>query len=341
MGVTQKDIAARLNVSINTVSRSLRDMPDISVETKQRVVQAAEEMGYHKNLAAYRLRTNHSRILGVVVTDFGNPAISSVIRGAEYAARNAGYTLMLGSTNENAKDESTAVWSMLEQGVDGLLLIPSMLNEPLLEQIEQHGTPYVLALRTYASRTYNSVVCDDFTGASLLARHLCELGHKKFLYVAGLEHLPATKDRYAGLVSELKKFGLSEADVEVIQSNGNRFNAYTVMNEWLDRQPDGKPPVTAIVAFSDYVACGVYVALMEHNIRIPDDVSVVGFDNNEFSDVLLPSLTTIHGSYFEIGRRAMAHLLVTLRKQGDTEPLAYVHAPSLVTRSSSAPPRAE
>lgn len=338
MSVTQKDIATKLNVSINTVSRALRGMSDISEETRRLVAQTAKKLGYRKNHAASSLRTNQSRILGVVVSDFSNPVISDVIRGAEAVAKRDGFTLMIGSTNETEEDESAVVESMLAQGVDGLLLIPSMLNEALLQKIEDEQVAYVLVIRKYTNYECNVVRSDDMAGAVVLARHLCELGHRRFLYVSGPEYLTTSSERYAGFLAGMQEYGLTQDQIETIVSGGNREDAYRAMQEWLAQTKETEEQPTAIFAYSDYVACGVYKALREHQIRIPEDMSVVGFDNNSFSDILVPMLTTMDIRFYDIGRRAMERLLELLRQES-IEPKDYVSLPELVRRESTAAPR--
>ncbi len=338
---TLKDIAAELNLSVNTISRALRDMPDISRETKKLVVETARRMGYRKNLAASRLRTNRSNLLGVVVTSYQNPAFSRIILGAEHAVKAAGYTLLVGSTNENGEEEETVVSRMLSQGIDGLLLIPSELNEKLLGEIEADRVPYVLAVRQYAGHRSHVVGSDDVQGGVMAARHLYELGHRSFLYVSGMDHISSSRDRYAGFLSELQCHGLDRSAIEVLPSNGGREDARRVMLAWLQRHTDRPLPATAVFAFSDYVACGIYEALRTHGLKIPRDISVIGYDNNEFSDLILPGLSSIDNHFFDIGQRAAVHLLSLISQQAEGQTIAPVEdmiPPTLVIRGSTAPP---
>lgn len=337
MPVTQKDIAQRLGLSINTVSRALRSMPDVSEATRQQVQTTAEEMGYYKNLAASSLRTRQSNILGVVVTDFRNPSMGDIIHGAELVAKRSGYTLMLGSTNEIAEDESRLVESMLSQNVDGLLLVPSMLNEPLLGRIEHAQVPYVLAARRYPGHPCSAVCGDDFAGGAAAAGHLLSLGHRSFLYVSGLEHICSARDRRDGFVSQLRQQGLDEQALQTIVCDGGREDAQRATEQWL-RGSGGQPSATAIFAFSDYVACGVYAALKAAGLQVPKDVSVVGYDNNEYSSFLTPPLTTVDSHFYELGQLAMERLITILRHPGEP-PCERIDMPELVLRESTAAPR--
>lgn len=337
MPVTQKDIARQLGLSINTVSRALRSMPDVSEATRQQVQAMAGKMGYYKNLAASSLRTRQSNILGVVVTDFRNPSMGDIIHGAELVAKRSGYTLMLGSTNEIAEDESRLVESMLSQNVDGLLLIPSMLNEQLLSRIEHEQVPYVLAARRYPGHPCSAVCGDDFAGGAAAAAHLLSLGHRSFLYVSGLAHISSARDRRDGFVSQLRQHGLDEQALQTIVCDGGRESAQCVTEQWL-RSSSGHPSATAIFVFSDYAACGVYAALKAAGLRIPEDVSVVGYDNNEYSSFLTPPLTTVDSHFYQLGQLAMERLIAILRSPGEP-PCAQIDMPELVLRESTAAPR--
>lgn len=332
-----KDIAEQLNLSINTVSKALRDLPGVNAETKRLVLETASKLRYRKNRAASSLRTNQSNILGVVITDFRNPAISSFVHGAETVALQSGYTLMLGSSGETAELEATQVKNMLSQGVDGLLLIPSLLNKSLLSLIEQEQMPYVLAIRNYDDLVCNYVRSDDLVGAATAAEHFYQLGHRKFLYISGLEHISSTRDRYTGFFNTLASHGLSASDIQTIVCSGSREDAQRVTEQWLRRQ-NGTLSATAIFAFSDYVACGAYAALHAYGIRIPEDISIIGYDNNEYSSLMMPALSSVDNHFSEIGRCAMARL-VALLKDPEAEPEEYTDIPELVLRSSTAPPK--
>lgn len=341
MSATLKDIANTLNLSINTISRALRDMPDISRETRKLVKDTAERLGYRKNLAASRLRTNQSHILGVVVTDISNPSFSGIVKGAEEQSKAAGYTIMLGNTNENEADEAAVVAGMLEHGVDGILLVPSMHNHNILSQIEDANVPYVLAIRKFPDVQTEIVRNDDIHGASALADYLYTLGHRRFLYVSGFWHISSNQERYHGFLSYLKDKGLPDDAVQIIKCDGTRIGTYNAMQEWISKYEKKELPVTAIFAFNDYMVGSIYLVLKEHNIRIPEDISIVGYDNNEFSGLLEPSLTTVDNHFFDIGKQAAARLINIIHdpdKEQTKNPKETIIMPDLVIRNSAAPP---
>ena len=340
MAATLKTIATELNLSINTVSRALRDMPDISPETKRLVRETADLLGYRKNLAASRLRTNKSSSLGLIVTDIANPAFSSIIRGVEEVARTQGYTLMLGNTNEDAETEDAVVSMMLSHGVDGIILVPCMRSDAILSVLDDSGVPYVLAVRKFSEARREVVRNDDPRGAAALAEHLYALGHRKFLYVAADWHISSTHERYHGFLSYLTGRGLPEDAVQLLGGDGSETDPYKVFRAWLDRYPDGRLPVTAIFCFSDHMTGDIYRALRERGIRVPEDVSVVGYDNNEYSALLEPPITTVDNHLYDIGRISTHRLFEILDNRNNPEITALretVIMPELVVRESTGP----
>ncbi len=338
MAATLKTIASELNLSINTVSRALRDMPDISPETKRLVRETADLLGYRKNLAASRLRTNKSNSLGLIVTDIANPAFSSIIRGVEEVARTRGYTLMLGNSNEDAETEDAVVSMMLSHGVDGIILVPCMRSEKIISVLDCSGVPYILAVRKFSEIRREVIRNDDPRGAAALAEHLYSLGHRRFLYVAGRWHISSTHERYNGFVSYLQSRGLPDDAVQILSGEGAETDPYRLFCSWLDRFPDGRLPVTAIFSFSDHMVGSIYRALRERGIRVPEDVSVVGYDNNEYSAMLEPPITTVDNHLYDIGRISTHRLFEILDNQNNTEVTSLretVIMPELVVREST------
>lgn len=338
MRVTLKDIANELNLSVNTVSRGLRNMDDISLPTRTLIQETAQQLGYQRNLAASSLRTNRSYIIGVMITDYSNPVMSEIIDGAESVGRAHGYTMMIGANNETAAMEEEIVSRMLEQGVDGLILVPTLLNVALLRRIEQTQTPYVLAARRYPEYSCNYVYCDDVFGAKLVADAFYEKGHQQFLYVAASRDSRVSQDRFQGFSGRLEELGISPQQIRCLETDATRKGAYQQMLQWIDGNPSEEAlPVTAIFAFSDYVACGVYAALKERGYGIPKDVSVIGYDSNEFSTIIDPALTTVDNHFFEIGQRSAQRILDMLQlPQGERmqSPQGIITMPELVWRNS-------
>ena len=340
MRTTLKDVANELNLSVNTVSRGLRNMPDISPATRQLIHETAQRLGYQRNLAASQLRTNRSYVLGIVVPDYINPSMGRTIDGAEFVARMHGYTLMTGSTRESPEIEEQTVGRLLEQGVDGLILVPTLLNPDLLQKIESTQTPYGLAFRKYAGHRSNSICCDDRLGGRLVAQALYEHGHRSFLYVASTRAQQVSMERFNGFSGKLMELGVSSEKIHVIVSNGSRRDAHNAVSLWAEEfSPGQKFPATAIFAFSDYTAFGVCAALREKGIRVPDDISVIGYDNNEFTDIIGAPMCTVDGHILTISKGAAQMLIDIIKRSGEdpaVEPQEVILQPELVWRQSVA-----
>lgn len=312
LGTTLKDIAEELNLSINTVSRALRDMPDIGKETTDLVKETAKKLGYRKNLSASRLRTNKSFTLGMIVADISNPIYAGIIKGVEKNCKNSNYTVMLGNSNEDPEEENNIVSSMLEHGVDGILLVPSMKNTQILSLLKRSKIPYVILQRKFPDIVTYCVQSNDRKGGQLAAEYLYTLGHRSFVYVAAPMHISSSKERYEGFLDFLREKHINSDAVQILESDGTRFGAYQVVKSWLKQHHDLHTlSATAIFCFSDYVACGVYSAFSKYGLQIPRDISVIGYDNNEYSNMMLPSLTTIDIRPFQLGKNA-AELLLNL-----------------------------
>lgn len=351
MPATLKDIAEELNISVTAVSRALRDMPDIGPKTTKLVKETAERLGYRRNMAARYLKTNRSMMLGMVVTDIGNPVFAAMYKGIECVCQKSGYTLLLGNSNESAKQEGAVISNMLDHGIDGILLVPSMENQSVLRQLEQAKVPYLILQRKFPGLSAGYVQSNDYEGGCLAARHLYELGHRRFLYVSAPMHISSARDRYQGFMAYLREQDQPESAVEILECDGTRAGSCRAIQRWMadwtaakascaEGEPEpggGRWEATAIFCFSDYVAYGVYSALTDQGIRIPEDISVMGYDNNEYSDMTLPPLTTVDICPAEIGRQAAEWILDYIndpREEKNQE--RVILQPKLVVRGSTA-----
>ncbi len=340
MPVTLKDIADELNVSVNTVSRALRDMPDIGPSTTHLVKETANRLGYRKNLAARYLKVNKSMMLGIVVTDICNPVFSSMYKGIESICEQIKYTLMLGNSNENSEEECAIINNMLEHGADGIFLVPSMKDTRILSTLKNANVPYIMLQRKFPGQSTHYIQSSDFQGGYFAAEHLFGLGHRSFLYVSAPLYISSARERYEGFVSYLKERHLGEDCVRILECDNMGSGINQNVKKYLESF-QGKPlPITAIFCFSDYMAHGVYSAINDCGLRVPEDISVVGYDNNEYSSMMLPPLTTIDIRPFEVGERAARMMFHLINASGE-EPVSpdAVIAPLLVLRHSTAAPR--
>lgn len=330
---TLKDLAVALNLSINTVSRALRDMPDIKDETKLLIKAAADKMGYRTNLAASMLRTNRSRAIGVIVSDIANPVFSGMVKGIEFAAKKANYSMILSDSNEDYEEEVSAMANMYQRNVDGIILFPTMVKDGTVRELLEKEMPFVLVGRKFQDISTNLVINDDMHGGYLAAEHLYSRGHRKFLCIVGPTYMSSAVDRLVGFKQYLAERGLSVNAVEVHETNVCWQGGYDTMKELIRKGFEA----TAAFVFNDFMAIGVLKALRENKIRVPEDMAVMGYDDIDFCELTVPSLTTIDLSKFRLGRRSLELLLQQIDAQS-SNPGRFqqiIMEPRLVIREST------
>lgn len=334
MPVTLKDIAEELNLSVNAVSRALRNMSDIGPETTKLVQETAQKLGYRKNLAASYLKTAKSMMFGIIVPDICNPVFSYMYKGIEKICNQTDYTLMLGNSNENSQKESKLIDNMVAHGVDGIFIVPSKESDCCYSHIEQANIPYVLLQRKGENQTENFVQTNDFEGGFLVAQHLFNLGHKKFLLIFPDMQISSARERYNGFCAFLNENNIDKSNIELLVCDSTKSGGYEVAKSWLEKQNGKNLSANAIFCFSDYIAYGVYSALIEKGLNIPDNVSVIGYDNNEYSDIIYPKLTTIDILPYDIGKHS-AKLMLNLIEQNMLKTKGIVITPTLKIREST------
>jgi len=334
--VTIRDVARKAGVHASTVSRALnpetRDM--ISPQIARRVAGVAAALGYRANPIAYGLRTNRSRTVGVLVPDIANPVFPPIIRAIEDVFAEAGYTAILANTDNDRDREVSILGNMLARRVDGLIMATALRRDPLVDECLADDIPLVLVNRTAQRRDVSSVVNDDELGTRLAVAHLAGIGHRRIAYLAGPPALSTGFARRRGFVRAMSEAGLTLGPIEVCQAFTESAGRQAFPRLW--RRGRG---FTAVVTGNDTLALGCYDALRELGLAVPDDVSVIGFNDMPFVEKLHPPLTTLRIPHYEIGALAARTLLARLRDRG--APVErIVLEPELVVRGSTAPPRA-
>ena len=333
-----KDVAARAGVSVTTVSHVLNHVPGkrVSSETRQRVFSAAEELRYRPNLLARGLRTQRTHVIGfisdrVVTTPFAG----RMVVGAQDAAARAGSLLMLLSSDGDADLEEREVDALLERQVDGIVYA-AFYHRVLIPPAGLRRAPAVLLDARSAAGDLSSVVPDEVGGARAAVTELLEAGHRRIGFVNNEEDVPARDLRATGVQQALEAYGLSIHESLVVAhahpSAAGGFHGATALLE-RDRRP------TALFCATDRMAMGAYQAAQELGLRIPTDLSVVGFDDQVLvSDSLRPTLTTVALPHYEMGRWAVDTLLGQIESP-TTAGVQHAQLPCpLVPRASVAPP---
>ncbi len=325
------DVARLAGVSHQTVSRVLNDRPNVREETRERVLRAIVQLGYQPNAVARALVTRRTRRIGVISSYSRLFGPASTLFAIEQAARAAGYTVTVTSTEgmDGARTRS-AVSAMADRSVDGIIVIAT--SDSAARSIR--GMPAVVpvvALEAAYSADVPVASIDQELGARLATEHLLGLGHRGVVHLAGPADFPEARQRIDGWRSALSLAGVTEQ--VLLQGDWSPGAGYRAAAELATRDE-----VTAVFAANDQLALGLLCGLDERGIRVPEDISVVGFDDIPESEFLVPSLTTVHQDFDEVGRRGM-RILMNLIAGGDVDPAASEPVePRLVLRSSSALP---
>ena len=337
---TLRDIAATLDLSVNTVSRALSGKDSVSEETRQLVRAEADRVGYVPNLRARSLVLGSAMTLGLVITNPSNPFYASLISAIELRGRSAGYSLLLLVSNESEDDEVAAVDSLLRSAVDGAIVVPVQGTANPWPKLARAGIPAVFINREPAGAYGDFVGTDSRRGAYEATKLLLDQGCRALLLLE--EDLPIStiENRIAGFTAAMTEAGLAVTDRTVIRIPTRRLEqialpwqadeAYRIARDILDRGE----PIDGFVVGNDYYALGLYRALAERGLAIPGDVRVVGFGDYPFAGYLAPSLSTVKLPAAEVGTSAV-ELLLARMEQADKPPTRRLLPPALVVRESA------
>lgn len=337
--ITLKDVAREAGVHISTASRALNEetRSELSVETADRVIAAAELLGYQPHPFARGLRTNRTQSVGMVVPDLISPFIPPILAGAQHGLSKAGYSLLIGSDDEDSQRTKTAVETFLDRRVDGLIVANARLDFTPPEPVLHHEVPTVLVGRSVENESLPAIVGDDKAALALVVRHLVELGHTNIAHIAGPLDISTGLFRRDGFIDAIEGAGLAASACRIFEAGSFRLEDGHAA---CDRLLDSDGVITAIVAANDLLALGCIDAIRERGLSIPGDLSVTGYDDIALVDRLDPALTTISLPYEAMGRAAGCLLLDLLAEDDRTVETSYEPmrlTPSLVVRSSTGP----
>lgn len=309
--VTIKDIAKAVGVTHPTVSRALNNHPDIAEATREHIVELAHEMGYVPNASARGLKTNRTRALGAILQQIDDPFWSEVLDGVESILSTEGYSLFIASTHNEKQREKEVLQAMVERGVDGVLLMSPRFREEQCRFLNSYNLPMVMVNNEGVGESRYVILNDDTYAARLITKHLIDLGHKRIAYLGKL-HSASNRNRLAGFRAEMQAARLPVEKRYIVHTSGGDPIGGKEGAEYLfslDEIP------SAVMCYNDFLAVGVYHHLQEKGLRIPQDVSVTGFDNILIASYLYPPLTTFHQYKFELGEGAARMMLEVLSDQ--------------------------
>ena len=331
---TIKDVAAHAGVSRQTVSRVINDKGEVSEGTRARVLAAIEELGYHPNAVARSMVAGRTHTLGCIAPNLVDFTLANIIEGAEAEARRLGYFVLTSSAPQQG-DVEALLEEMIHRRVDGLLVLNPYADEryrhvlPLIER----GTAVAYLNNTPRLEPVSSVRCDDHEGGYRATRYLLDLGHTSIATLLGPQNEECAVDRWNGYRQALDEAGLSVDSALGIEGDWSATSGYRASQHLLATAT----PFSAIASQNDQMAVGAIRALREAGRRVPEDVSIIGFDDIPLASYFDPPLTTFRQPMQESGRRAVQLLVSKIEDPGHPPTQELLHA-RLVERASCAPP---
>jgi len=330
-----RDVAKEAGVSLGTVSNAINRPEILAPRTLRKVQKVIDEMGFVPNASARNLRAGRNRVIGLVVPDISNPFFTDLAKGVNDAAFGAKYVVILCNTDESSEKESQYLDVLAAQNVEGILITPARDTNRALAAVAEKGIRLALVDRPAHGLQACSVAVNDSYGGSLALTHLYELGHRNILLLTGKEDIPQVADRNSGIREALAKIPASERPqiTEIRLDSMSAHNAFEAIKKQIPIGID----FTGIICGNDLIALGAIRAFREMNIAVPEEVSVIGYDDIDFADSANVPLTSISQPAYELGYAA-AELIISECEN----PERHVHQriefqPRLIVRSSTAP----
>jgi DNA-binding LacI/PurR family transcriptional regulator len=332
-----RDVARRAKVSIATVSRTINRVPSVGPDLAKRVWKAIEDLDYYPNTQARGLVSGRSRLLGLVISEITNPFFPELIQGFEEIAVENGYEILIGSTNYDPQRMNLVIRRMLERKVEGVAVMTFGIEEPLLQQLAARKIPLALVDFELPSPLASTLRIDYGAGLRQAVEHLVALGHRQIAFVSGPRTLHSARARVDAFRIAMKAAKIPAVDARVVEADHTLEGGMRAF-ESLRKRGDLS---TAIICSNDMTAIGVLRSAYAIGLRVPKDLSIVGFDDIRFAQFTTPPLTTVQMSRVELARGAFQALHDHAEPETDPAKREYPIATRLIVRESTgAPPTA-
>lgn len=308
-----KDVAKLAGVSTATVSRVLNGTDVVNEETKRRVHDAIKELDYQPSRVAQRLRNQlgSSKLIGLLLPDIQNPFYTEVIQGVESTAYSNNYSVIICNFSQDEKKEREYLDILKSENIDGLIVAPVNDHDHKVTELVKSGMPIVCVDRSLSTVDVDQVVVDNFNGALEAVSYLLNSGHTKIAHIGGIFNISTTQQRYNGYIQAFVKKGL-KADDSLVRFGDSKYESgCKIAGEMLD----GKNPPTALFTGNNLITLGALEAIHERGLRIPEDISIIGFDDMYWAKSLNPPLSSVRQPGQEIGKRATELLFQRIEDQ--------------------------
>ncbi|MFP4020658.1 MAG: LacI family DNA-binding transcriptional regulator [Halanaerobium sp.] len=314
---TLKDVAKKAGVATSTVSRVINDSSRISDETKIKVRKIMNEIGYHPNVNARNLVKQRSHNLGLVIPysteeAFADPFYSEILRAIGVLAHSKGFNLLLLTSNGEEEEKKTVLDAVKGKQIDGVLLLRAKKNDELIDELTKINFPFVIVGRPEAKDKYFWVNNDNVKASERIVDYLIDKGHKKIAVILGDDNYTVNEDRMQGYINSFQKNNLKIDQDLIVQSKKIDYHSIYMLSQKMVKD---HPEITAFYGMSDTMAYTVMQSLNDLKIKIPEDISIVGFNNNPMSKIVSPPLTTVDINIYLLGNKATELLIGVINEK--------------------------
>ncbi|MCM3595704.1 LacI family transcriptional regulator [Metabacillus idriensis] len=330
MKATLKDVANLAGVSTATVSNVTNNTKFVSDDVKRKVLDAMETLNYRPNALAKSLRVQETKLIGVLISDITNPFFSKVVRGIEYEANKNGYNILLCNTESNAVKEQEYLDILIGKRIDGLIISSSGNKEEYIKHLESANIPIVFLNRSPESALMKTVMTNNIRGSYLAAEHLINHGYEKISIISGPQTYSTGRDRLIGYKRAMEDYGLP-IDEELIKiGNFDIKSGYDLMKELIN---SGERTDACFIA-NNSMTLGAYKYIKETNLKIGQDLAIVGYDESDWADIVEPPLSTISQPAYEQGTQAAELVIANINGKELTNQKVIYLEPTMIIRES-------